>query len=139
MPSIEHKDNCLNPYRGGLKIDTATSRAPLACWEVDTFFRCPLVGICLTLAEQKPVLKKSGVAIETKSPYEIHKWLVASSESQSRLSQRINHLLNRKYGQAVSHSARLLHPCIFHRIVGKPVFQSSYYQPGIFFHTSHSL
>jgi prefoldin subunit 5 len=71
----------------------------LRFWEIDHFFKCPVVGMCLTLSEQKQLLKKSGIPTKKKSPFEIHETLVASSESESRLSRRVDNLLNRKFGK----------------------------------------
>ena len=71
----------------------------LKFWEIDHFFKCPVVGMCLTLSEQKQLLKKSGIPTRKKSPFEIHEALVASSESESRLSRRVDNLLNRKFGK----------------------------------------
>jgi hypothetical protein len=71
----------------------------LKFWEIDHFFKCPVVGMCLTLSEQKQLLKKSGIPAKKKSPFEIHETLVASSESESRLSRRVDNLLNRKFGK----------------------------------------
>lgn len=78
---------------------------PLRFWEIDSFFKCPMIGMCLTLSEQKQILKKAGISIKNKSPYEIHEILVASSDNESRLSRKVDRLLNRKYGKE---SAELL-------------------------------
>lgn len=69
----------------------------LKFWEIDHFFKCPVVAMCLTLSEQKQLLKKSGIPAKNKSPFEIHETLVASSECESRLSRRVDSLLNRKF------------------------------------------
>jgi hypothetical protein len=74
-------------------------KVSLRFWEIDHFFKCPVVGMCLTLSEQKQLLKKSGIPTKKKSPFEIHETLVASSESESRLSRRVDNLLNRKFGK----------------------------------------
>ena len=71
------------------------------CWEINHFFKCPTVGICLTLAEQKQLLKKTGLLGKQDSTYDIHEKLVASLESENRLSRRIDNLLDHKYGQQV--------------------------------------
>jgi hypothetical protein len=59
-------------------------KVSLRFWEIDHFFKCPVVGMCLTLSEQKQLLKKSGIPAKKKSPFEIHETLVASLESESR-------------------------------------------------------
>jgi hypothetical protein len=55
--------------------------------------------MCLTLSEQKQLLKKAGHAVKKKSPFEIHELLVVSSEIECRLSRKVDHLLNRKFGK----------------------------------------
>ena len=73
------------------------SHLPLKFWEVAIFFKCPLVGACLTLGEQKQLLKKSGYNAKNKSPFEIHEILVASGRDENRLSRRVDNLLSRKF------------------------------------------
>ena len=71
----------------------------LKLWEIDLSFRCPVIGLCLTLSEQTHLLKKSGFFIKNKRPHEIHEILVANAESENRLSQKVDRLLNHKYGR----------------------------------------
>ncbi|MCP4576833.1 MAG: DUF2325 domain-containing protein [Deltaproteobacteria bacterium] len=73
----------------------------LKVWEIDPFFKCPVVGICLTLSEQKQVLKKAGVSPKGKSPFEIHEILVGCSENENRVSMQMGRRLNRKYGAEI--------------------------------------
>jgi len=46
-------------------------------WEEDQSFKCPVVGMCLSSAEGKQLLKKAGYSFKGKSPFEIHEVLVA--------------------------------------------------------------
>ena len=71
------------------------------CWEINHFFKCPTIGMCLTLAEQKQLLKKLGLLGKTDGAYDIHEKLVASLESENRLSRRVDSLLDRKYGKKI--------------------------------------
>ena len=41
-----------------LDVASPVSRAVHGIWEADELFRCPLVGMGITLAEQKHLLKK---------------------------------------------------------------------------------
>ena len=77
----------------------STPRRPSALrfWEIDQFFKCPVVGVCLTFSEQKRVLKKVGISAKRKSPFEIHEILVGSSETENRVSRQVDRLLNRKF------------------------------------------
>ena len=70
----------------------------LKFWEIENFFKCPVVGMCLTTAEQKQLLKKVGISIKNKNPFEIHETLVASSDDENRLSRKVDNLLNRRFG-----------------------------------------
>ena len=72
---------------------------PLRFWEINDFFKCPVVGMCVTLSEQKQLLKKAGVPIKNIDAFEIHEILVASSGSEGVLSKRMDNLLNRKFGK----------------------------------------
>lgn len=83
--------------------ETVAGKAVLRFWEIDSSFRCPVVGMCLTEPEQVAVLKKAGVPPKDKSPFEIHELLVGSSGSENHLSSRIDLLLNQKFGREASH------------------------------------
>lgn len=74
----------------------------LKIWEIDKFFKCPIVGACLTYTEQKHLLKKVGICIKNKSPYDIHEILVASCDTENRLSQKFENKLNQKFGKKSS-------------------------------------
>ena len=80
----------------------SNGKTQLKYWEVDHFFTCPVVGMCLTLSEQKQILKKTGISCKKKSPFEIHEMLVSSSENENRISRRVDSLLNRKFGKETS-------------------------------------
>ena len=75
------------------------SPVPLRYWEIEKFFTCPVVGMCLTPAEQKQLLKKTGASIKKKTPFEIHEVLVGSSNGETPLSRKIDRLLNHKFGK----------------------------------------
>jgi FtsZ-binding cell division protein ZapB len=89
------------PTRAASEPDTheSASRPRLRFWEFDRCFKCPVVGMCLTTSEQKHLIKKVGVSIKKKSPFELHEILVASAESENRLSLKIDNLLQRKFGK----------------------------------------
>lgn len=77
-------------------------RTPLTFWETDRLFTCPVVGMCLTLTEQKQLLKKARVSLKNRGLFEIHETLVGSSESANRLSRKVDNLLNRKFSNEVA-------------------------------------
>ncbi|RLB79210.1 MAG: hypothetical protein DRH24_13135 [Deltaproteobacteria bacterium] len=75
---------------------------PLRFWEIDLIFKCPVVGTCLDMSEQKQILKKAGISLKKKNPYEIHDTMVRSSESETPLSRKIDCLLNRKFKKEIT-------------------------------------
>ena len=96
-----------------IKVNSPTCEkriSPLKFWEIENYFVCPVVGMCLSFLEQKQLLKKSGFEIEDKTPFAMHEALVACSGNENRLSRLANKLLNRKFGQkaAVLHSLNSL-------------------------------
>lgn len=71
-------------------------------WEIRTNLQCPVVGTCLTLAEQKKILKKSGVSIFGLTDYQIHQALVHSGQGEGPVSRRIQRVLENKYKRQIA-------------------------------------
>jgi hypothetical protein len=71
--------------------------AVLRLWEIAPYFKCPVIGLCLTPAEQKQLLKKANMPWKDKNPFQIHEMLVAGTENENRLSRKVDHLLTRKF------------------------------------------
>jgi hypothetical protein len=87
-PLLEHQD-LDSPYR-------------LKLWEIEYFFKCPVVGICLTSSEQRQVLKKAGISFKRRSAFEIHEILVGGAEKKGRLAEKMDNLLNRKFAHEIA-------------------------------------
>jgi len=66
-------------------------------WNVRDYLRCPIIGTCLSTAEQKQILKKGGSFSSSTTEYEIHSLLVAAAATKNRVSVMIETSLNRKY------------------------------------------
>jgi len=75
---------------------------PLRFWEIDLIFKCPVVGTCLDMSEQKQILKKARISLKKKNPYEIHETMVRSSKSETPLSRKIDCRLNRKFKKEIT-------------------------------------
>ena len=69
----------------------------LKFWEIGKFLTCPVVGLCLSLKEQKQILKKAGVSLKQKDEFQIHEILVACGTDENRISRKIDALLVRKF------------------------------------------
>lgn len=102
MPNQEKKlrssDNDAVLHQNG----TLNGKPRLRLWQVAPFFKCPLIGMCLTFPEQRQLLKKSGVANKRKSPFRIHEILVISCDDENPLSRRIDGLLDRKFSRSAA-------------------------------------
>ncbi len=71
-------------------------------WKIDYYSFCPVIGTCLTIEEQKRILKKLKISFKQLRPYEIHKILVQSIQVESQLSRRVNNYLNQKYSHEIA-------------------------------------
>ena len=73
----------------------------LRFWEIESFFKCPVIGWCLDVAEQRELLRKEGTSNKDQSNFKAHEMLVQSLESENRLSSRVDCLLNRKFKKQI--------------------------------------
>lgn len=71
----------------------------LKFWETDDLFSCPIAGICLTVPEQKQLIKKAGIPLKNATLFEMHEILVASAKNENSLSRKIDSLLVRKFSR----------------------------------------
>lgn len=81
----------------GIDDGVTAAENRLRFWEVSHFFTCPVVGMCLTMTEQKQLLRKAGIAYRKMTPFEIHEELVGCSENENRLSRKADNMLERKF------------------------------------------
>lgn len=84
-------------------------------WMADGLFKCPLVGVCFSFAEQTQLLKKASVPIEGLTPFEIHELLVTAVETDNALSRKTGRLLRRKYEREAAVLRRLPEEDFLHR------------------------
>ena len=81
-----------SPYNDGDR------RYRLKLWEIVEFLICPVVGQCLTVDEQRQVLKRTKYQVKKLSRHELHEILVSCAHEKNHLSSRVDALLNRKFG-----------------------------------------
>ena len=81
----------------GTRVASPVSRAVHGIWEADELFRCPLVGMGITLAEQKHLLKKMSLPAVELTPFEMHELFVNAAATENPLSRKMSQLLRRKY------------------------------------------
>lgn len=80
-----------------LDFASPVSRAVHGIWEADELFKCPLVGMGITLAEQKHLLKKMSLPAIDLTPFEMHELFVNAAATENPLSRKVSQLLRRKY------------------------------------------
>jgi hypothetical protein len=71
-------------------------------WMIHGHFKCPVVGTCLSLEEQKRILKKTGHSVKNRTAYEIHGIFVHSLSNKNKLSRRIDAFLQKKFKYEIS-------------------------------------
>jgi uncharacterized membrane protein len=69
--------------------------------QVSEDLRCPIVGVCLTMAEQRGILKKANVPLKGLEDKDVHGLLVHNAGSDGTLARRVQHCLERKYRQEI--------------------------------------
>lgn len=73
----------------------------LKVWEVESCFKCPIVGSCLEMDEQKKLLRKMSSKQKWEKAFDIHEVLVASIDDENDLSRKIDELLERKFREQI--------------------------------------
>ena len=91
-------------------IDEGRETAPVSgscpvkdVWQMDSMFKCPIIGSCLGTMEQKKLLKKASIKYDDKNEFEIHEIFVALSDTENELSKKLNRFLRGKYLPEVRH------------------------------------
>jgi hypothetical protein len=71
-------------------------------WEIAEGYACSVCGTCLSLEEQKTILKKVLMEYRNLPDYEIHAIMVQSLNCENKLSRRLDNRLNAKYRYEIS-------------------------------------
>lgn len=77
------------------KTDRYRQRKPI--WAFYPPLKCPVAGICLTLSENKRILKKCGVAVKGLTHYELHQAIMSHLNDETPISKKTDRFLNHKY------------------------------------------
>lgn len=83
---------------GGQACEAAPRRRRI--WEIDVIFRCPVVGMCLSIPEQRRLCRKVGAAEHSKTDFGVHEMVVATMDGENPLSRKLESLLTRKFESA---------------------------------------
>lgn len=81
-----------------LKIeDAGRYRQRKSIWAFYPPLKCPVAGICLTLAEHKRILKKSDFVVKGRSHYQLHQAIMSHLNDENQVSKKTDRFLNHKY------------------------------------------
>ena len=86
---------------------------PFRFWEIEDGFKCPVAGMCMTLTEQRNLLKKTKMNVKGASDFDIHEAIVACSDDENRVSRRAQRLLQRKFGKKAEELLKLDYDAFF--------------------------
>jgi hypothetical protein len=104
--AVVENQNELSIYRpgeaGSCLAGSIEGPLPLRFWEIESFFKCPVIGICLDINEQKQILKKTGISFKNMTPFEIHEILVGKSEDKNHISRKVECRLNQKFKKEIA-------------------------------------
>jgi DNA repair exonuclease SbcCD ATPase subunit len=75
-------------------------------WDVRTVYLCPIIGFCLTMAEQKRIVLKEVKEIGSRrncnlTDMELHELLVGSISIESQIAERVQRFLENKYRREI--------------------------------------
>jgi hypothetical protein len=94
-------DNLFMPV-DPVQTECAETPSRRRSWMIHSHFKCPVVGTCLSLEEQKRILKKTGHSVKNRTGYEIHGIFVHSLSNKNKLSKRIDAYLQKKFKYEIS-------------------------------------
>ncbi len=104
--AVIENQNEISNYRpgeaGSCLSESIEGPLPLRLWEIEYFFKCPVIGTCLDINEQKQILKKTGISFKNKTPFEIHEILVEKSEDENLISRKVECRLNQKFKREIA-------------------------------------
>ena len=66
-------------------------------WQIYPALKCPLIGMCLSISEQRRILKKCGYAVKKEKPHEIHKMIMGCLAKENKVSRKAERYLKHKY------------------------------------------
>ena len=71
-------------------------------WEIDIYFKCPVIGACLSVQELKKILKKTGICIKHLNPYQLHRTVMENMGNENRVSRKVDVYLKHKFRKELS-------------------------------------
>lgn len=93
----------------GKKSKTSDKKSMfMPIWEIETHFRCPVIGAILSVEKHRQILNKSGIDTTKMQPYEYHQKLMSKLCEKNKVSIKVNNFLiskAKKYMNAIKGKA----------------------------------
>ncbi|PIE71320.1 MAG: hypothetical protein CSA22_03400 [Deltaproteobacteria bacterium] len=83
-----------------LSITTEARPKIHAAWEMSQLWKCPLMGMCLSIDEHRKLLKPLGFKVKQMSHYEMHGVIMNGLQEEGRLARRVDRFIRQKYRDA---------------------------------------
>ena len=103
VQTIDRIPRRFNVYEKEKKMSDSLSKF-MHIWEIESHFRCPVVGAVLSVEKHRTILKKCGYDVKKLKPYEYHQQLMAKLTDQNNVSIKVNNFLR---SQAQKHMKRI--------------------------------
>ena len=68
-------------------------------WEIDSHFKCPVVGAVLSVAKHRDILKKCGYDITGLKSYEYHQIIMSKLDEENEISIKVNNVIRARAGK----------------------------------------
>jgi DNA repair exonuclease SbcCD ATPase subunit len=91
-------------YDGAIDV-AELSRSQL--WDIDSSFKCPVIGMCLDTLEVKKILQREGYAVKNRDDFELHEIIVQHTDDQNHISRRVDGWLDRKFKKQIEEFSHL--------------------------------
>lgn len=62
-------------------------------WEIETHFKCPVIGAVVSVEKHRQILKKCGYNVRNMKPYEYHQQLMSKLFEENNVSIKVNNYL----------------------------------------------
>ena len=62
-------------------------------WEVESHFKCPVIGAMLSVEKHKSILIKCGYDIKKMKPYEYHQVIMGKLTEENNVSVKVNNFI----------------------------------------------
>lgn len=82
--------------------DISAQEGPLPFYRVCSLLKCPVIGVCLSLAEQRKIVRRAGALAGEVLPFDVHEALVSLTDEDNTLARRVDALLRKKYESAAA-------------------------------------